>query len=114
GNGTLISVGSIAGKVPYATASAYAASKHAVHAIHGSLRQELAGTKIDACLVVPASVDTPLFDHAANFTGVEMKVMPPIYRPQRVARAIVRCAESPRREVLVGSAPRVLSLMYML
>lgn len=112
GTGTLISVGSVAGKVPYAKASAYCASKHAVHALTAALRQELVGTKIEACVVAPASVDTPLFDHAANFTGLEMKVMPPIYRPHRVAREIVRCAEFPRREVLVGATPRVMSLFH--
>jgi NADP-dependent 3-hydroxy acid dehydrogenase YdfG len=114
GRGTLISVGSVAGKTAYAKASAYCASKHAIHALSAALRQELVGTRIQACVVAPASVDTPLFDHAANFTGQEMKPMPPIYRPQRVARAIVRCAERPRREVLVGSAPRMMTLFQML
>jgi NADP-dependent 3-hydroxy acid dehydrogenase YdfG len=114
GTGTLITVGSVAGKAPYANASLYCASKHAVHAMNAALRQELVGTKIEACVVAPASVDTPLFDHAANYTGREMKVMPPIYRAERVARAIVRCAASPRREVLVGAAPRLFTLMSML
>jgi short-subunit dehydrogenase len=114
GRGTLISVGSVAGKVPYAKASAYCASKHAIHAIHAALRQELVGTEIEACIVVPSSIDTPLFDHAANYTGKEMKVMPPIYRPHRVARAIVHCAESPRREVRIGRAPAVMTLFHML
>lgn len=114
GTGTLISVGSVAGKVPYAKASAYCASKHAIHAMNAALRQELVGTKIDACIVAPGSIDTPLFDHAANYTGQEMRVMPPIYSPERVARAILRCAERPRREILVGGAPILLSLFHML
>jgi len=114
GTGTLISVGSVAGKVPYAQASAYCASKHAVHAMNAALRQELVGTEIHACIVAPASVDTPFFDHAANYTGREMKVMPPIYSVQRVAQAIVRCAERPRREILIGGAPVLLSLFHLL
>ncbi len=114
GEGTLISVGSVAGKVPYAKASAYCASKHAIHAMNAALRQELVGTKIQACIVAPASVDTPFFDHAANYTGQEMKAMPPIYSPYRVARAIVRCAQHPRREILVGSAPFGFTLFHML
>jgi short-subunit dehydrogenase len=113
GRGTLISVGSVAGKTPYAKASAYCATKHAIHALNAALRQELVGTSIHACVVAPASVDTPLFDHAANYTGREMKVMPPVYPAHRVARAIVRCAESPRREVLVGAAPRIMTLFSM-
>jgi NADP-dependent 3-hydroxy acid dehydrogenase YdfG len=114
GRGTLISVGSVAGKTPYAKASAYCASKHAIHAMNAALRQELVGTRIRACVVAPASVDTPLFDHAANYTGLEIKVMPPIYSAERVARAIVRCAERPRREVLIGAAPRLMTLFHML
>src|SRR5262249_14929308 len=114
GTGTLISLGSVAGKAPYAKASAYCATKHAVHAMTAALRQELVGTKIEACVVAPAAVDTPLFDHAANYTGREIKAMPPVYSPYRVARAIVRCARSPRREVLVGAAPYWMTLFHML
>jgi short-subunit dehydrogenase len=109
GTGVLINVGSMAGKVSYADAAPYCASKHAVHAITEALRQELRGTDMHACLVVPGTVDTPFFQHAANYTGREIVAMRPIYRARRVARAIVRCAERPRREVIVGSAPRLVT-----
>lgn len=114
GYGTLISVGSVAGKTAYAQASAYCASKHAIHALTEAVRQELVGTNIHACLVAPATVDTPLYDHAANYTGRKMVAMPPIYSPERVARAIVSCAARPRREVLVGAASRLMPLLQML
>lgn len=114
GHGTLISVGSIAGQIPYAKAAAYCASKHAIDALHGALHQELLGTGIESCLVVPATVDTPLFDHAANYTGKQMRVMHPIASPERVARAIVRTAESPKRKVRVGRAPILMSLYHLL
>ncbi len=110
GTGVLINVGSVAGKVAYAEAGPYCASKHAVHAITEALRQELRGTDLHACLVVPATVDTPLFQHAANYTGREIVAMRPIYRARRVARAIVRCAERPRREVIVGTMPRLMTI----
>ncbi len=109
--GVIINVGSVAGKVPYAMASAYCASKHAVHGFTEALRQELATTQIRACLVVPATVDTPLFEHAANYTGRTIEAMRPIYPAEKVADAIVDCALHPRREVLVGAAPRVLAAM---
>jgi short-subunit dehydrogenase len=111
GTGVLINVGSIAGKVSYADAAPYCASKHAVHAITEALRQELRGTDMHACLVVPGTVDTPFFQHAANYTGREILAMRPIYHARRVARAIVRCAERPRREVVVGTAPRLMALI---
>jgi len=108
--GTLINVGSIAGKISYGQATPYCASKHAIHAITEGLRQELRGTGIHACLVVPATVDTPLFQHAANYTGREIVAMRPIYSAKRVARAIVSLCERPRREAVVGSAPRLMAL----
>jgi NADP-dependent 3-hydroxy acid dehydrogenase YdfG len=108
--GVLINVGSIAGKVSYANAAPYCASKHAVHALTEALRQEIRGADIHACLAVPATVDTPLFQHAANYTGREILAMRPIYRANRVARAIVGLAERPRREAVVGSAPRLMAL----
>lgn len=111
GHGVLVNVGSLAGKVSYALAAPYCATKHAVHALTEALRQELAGTDMHACLVVPATIDTPLFQHAANFTGREVVAMRPIYRAERVARAIVSLAERPRREVVVGRSARVMTLM---
>jgi NADP-dependent 3-hydroxy acid dehydrogenase YdfG len=109
--GVLVNVGSVAGKVAYADAGPYCASKHAVHAITEALRQELRGTDIHACLVVPATVDTPLFQHSANYTGREVLAMRPIYGADRVAAAIVRCAERPRREVRVGAAPILMTAL---
>lgn len=107
--GVLINMGSMAGKISYAKAGAYCASKHAVHAITETLRQELRGTDIHACLAVPANVDTPLFQHAANYTGREIVAMHPISRADRVARAIVSLAERPRREAVIGAAPRLMT-----
>ncbi len=110
-HGVLINVGSIGGKVPYADAGPYCASKHAVHALTEAVRQELRGTDIHACLVVPATVDTPLFQHAANYTGREVLAMRPISEAKRVAAAIVRCAERPRRETMVGASSRLTVLV---
>ena len=107
GSGVVISLGSLAGKVAYARASAYCASKHAVHAFHQALHQELRGSGISACLVAPGTVDTPLFRHAANYTGREIKAMPPIAAPEKIVHAIVACAERPRREVVVGAGARL-------
>ena len=111
GTGVLVNIGSLAGHVPYAYASAYSASKHAVVALTEALRQELAGTDIHACLVAPATVDTPLFQHAANYTGRSIRAMPPIYDAEQVAEAIVAVAKRPRREAKVGLAPRVMSAL---
>jgi len=54
---------------------------------------ELRGDGIDVCTVIPPSIDTPLFQHAANVAGRPVKSLRPILRLERVAPAIVRCAK---------------------
>jgi NAD(P)-dependent dehydrogenase (short-subunit alcohol dehydrogenase family) len=111
GRGVLVNVSSIVGVVAQPYTHAYGMSKFAVRALGAALRQELAlegSRKIKVCTVMPATVDTPLFDHAANYTGRRPVAMPPVYTPQRVARAIVKVVRSPRREVVVGPAGRAL------
>ena len=116
GSGVLINVASVAGKVSQPYTSTYVLTKHAVRALGMSLRQELSldGVgDIHVCTVLPASIDTPLFQHAANYTGRAIKPMSPVYEAEQAARAIVRLAEHPSREVIVGKAGRMLSLVQM-
>ncbi|GAA3006205.1 MULTISPECIES: SDR family oxidoreductase [Streptosporangium] len=111
GAGVLVNVASIVGVVAQPYTHAYTMSKFAVRALGASLRQELAlegAKKIDVCTVMPATIDTPLFEHAANYTGRKPVAMPPVYTPQRVAKAIVKVVRSPRREVVVGPAGRAM------
>jgi short-subunit dehydrogenase len=109
--GVLINVGSELSKftMPYATA--YACSKFAVRALSDSLRQELLDTNIHICTVMPASIDTPLFQHAGNYYGRAVKAPKPIYTPEQVANAIVQLAERPQREVYVGNIARQLTAL---
>ncbi|MGW0365753.1 SDR family oxidoreductase [Streptomyces sp. NPDC002990] len=113
GSGTLINVSSIVGVVSQPYAHAYGMSKHAVRALSASLRQELRLDKakdIHVCTVLPATIDTPLFEHAANYTGRKPLAMPPVYSPERVAKAIVDLVRAPRREVVVGPMGRSMVL----
>jgi len=112
GEGTLITVGSIAGMTPYAQASAYSASKHAIHALHGCLQKELLGTRIQACIVSPLTMDTLLFQHGTSHKGRQNRARSPAHSPERVAAAIVASARSPKREVLVGGlSARAMALL---
>jgi short-subunit dehydrogenase/ferritin-like metal-binding protein YciE len=113
GHGVLINNASVMGTVPAPYASAYVVSKHGVRALGDSLRQEilLAGAdRVHVCTVLPATIDTPFFRHAGNYTGRAVKAMPPVYAPEAVADAIVRLAENPAREVVVGNAGRMMEL----
>ncbi|HEX2105972.1 MAG TPA: SDR family oxidoreductase [Solirubrobacteraceae bacterium] len=108
GGGVIVNVGSVNSRVGAPYASAYVASKFAVRGFAECLRDELRGEGIDVCTVMPGSIDTPLFQHAANFAGRAIKPLRPVLRPERVAAAIVRCAKRPRREVVVGMSGRQL------
>ena len=52
--------------------------------------------------VFPSTIDTPIYQHAANFTGRRTRPLFPIANVRRVASAIVRRARHPRRSTTVG------------
>ena len=117
GAGTLINQGSMVTKLSEPYVNSYVAAKHGIRGLGMSLRQELAlnGSKqIHVCTVMPATIDTPFFQHAANYLGRAAKAMPPVYPPERVARTIVNLARWPRREVFVGNAARMFWWQYLL
>ena len=112
-SGVIINVSSVVGRVGQPYATAYTMTKHAIRALSIGLRQELMVDKvkgIDVCTVMPGSTDTPLFQHGANYTGWRAKPMSPVYPPEKVARAIVACAQAPTPEIFVGGAPRMMYL----
>ena len=113
GRGTLINVASVVGKIGSPYVSAYTASKFAIVGWSESLRMELQDAPdIHVCTVLPASIDTPLFQHAANFTRRAVKPLEPIYRAEQVAHAIVDLARRPRRELIVGTAAQFETLLH--
>ncbi|HEV2089177.1 MAG TPA: SDR family NAD(P)-dependent oxidoreductase, partial [Cryptosporangiaceae bacterium] len=117
GRGVLVNVSSILSEAPGPYTHAYAMSKAAVRVLGTSLRQELrldGASRVKVCTVMPATIDTPYFQHSANYTGRRARAMPPVYAPERVARTIVDLVRVPRREVVVGSMGRGLLLQSKL
>jgi short-subunit dehydrogenase len=116
GGGALINVASVAAERALPLLGAYSAAKHALKAVTDALRVELeaAGAPISVSLVEPASIDTPLFGKSRSYMGAEAAPMPPVYAPELVADAILRCAEHPTREVIVGGAGRAIRLVETL
>ncbi|EMY34943.1 putative 3-oxoacyl-[acyl-carrier-protein] reductase [Arthrobacter crystallopoietes BAB-32] len=107
GRGALILVGSIYSRIGTPYVSAYAASKAGLLRLAEVLRQELHAEKdIHVSVVLPATFDTPIFQHAANYTGHNVKPLPPVGDPKRVARKIVRLAYRPRPTAMVGVLQR--------
>jgi short-subunit dehydrogenase len=110
GRGVIINVASLYAKMTSPYVSAYATAKFGVLGFSEVLRQELkADRHIHVCTIMPGSIDTPIFRHAANYTGRNIRPVPPVASPDRVARAIVRCAQHPRREVTVGQLHHLAS-----
>ncbi|WP_244472320.1 SDR family oxidoreductase [Methylobacterium sp. Leaf108] len=109
--GALINVGSLGSDLAFPLQGMYGASKHAVKGFTDSLRMELLedGAPISVTLIKPASIDTPLPQHARNYMDREPKLPPPVYPPEEVAEAILHAAVHPRRDVFVGGAAKALA-----
>lgn len=105
GGGTIVFVGSLYSQVAGPYVSSYVAAKHGLLGFARSLRQEmLAHRGIRVRVVLPASIDTPIYQRAANYTGRTPFPLPPVVSADRVARAIVRVTRGRRLEVGVGAA----------
>ena len=109
--GALINVGSGVSDRAIPLQGIYCAAKHAVKGFTDTLRMELeeGGVPISVTLVKPASIDTPFFDKARSYLGVEPQPIPPVYAPEVVCDVILRAAEHPIREVIAGGAAAATS-----
>lgn len=117
GAGTLINVASMIGKVPTPYYASYSAAKHGVVGLSAALRQELAAEKqknIHVCTVMPMAMDTPFFEHAANYSGKESVAIPPIDDAQKVVDVLVDLALNPKDEVPVGNTSLTNLIMHNL
>ncbi|MFC4596987.1 SDR family NAD(P)-dependent oxidoreductase [Cohnella hongkongensis] len=99
GNGHIVNVASMAGKMATAKSTAYCATKHAVLGFTNALRQELQGTGIAVSAVNPGPVDTPFFDRADPSGQYVRNVGWFMLPPDKVARAIVSVIETRRPEL---------------
>src|SRR5688572_26935100 len=109
--GALINVGSALSDRAIPLQGNYCAAKHALKAFTDALRMELEdeGLPISVTLVKPASVDTPFFEKARTYFGVEPQPVPPVYAPEVVAEVILHAAEYPLRELIAGGSALKLS-----
>jgi NAD(P)-dependent dehydrogenase (short-subunit alcohol dehydrogenase family) len=108
GHGILINNASIAGAVSFRGASSYVTSKFGVMGLGQSLRQELMDApRIHVCTLLPPSIDTPIYQKAANYTGSVIQPIWPIYSAEKAARAIVALARRPARQRIIGGPGRL-------
>ncbi len=116
GHGTIINVASALAVRGVPLQAAYCAAKHGIKGFTESLRLELAHERsgIHVTLLLPSSINTPLFTHARSKLGVKPQPIPPIYEPRVVAETILFAAEHPRRDIVVGGGGKMLTLMEAL
>ena len=95
--GTIINIGSIAGRVPYAGGAIYCATKAAVRAFSDSLRHELISTRIRVVNIDPGQVETEF--SLVRFRGDEEKA-------KRVYEGVTPLSATDIAEVIVFAASR--------
>jgi NAD(P)-dependent dehydrogenase (short-subunit alcohol dehydrogenase family) len=111
--GSLIVVGSLLGQIAAPYLSSYVTSKWAVHGLIRCWQIEARSDPgIGITLVWPGAVNTPVYSQAANYAGRIGRPPPPVDRPERVARRIVRLADQPRRSSSVGVANGLILLVF--
>ena len=102
GKGTYVLVGSIQSLLSAPYQSAYVTSKHAALGLVDVLGDEFAGTGIKFTALLPSTIDTPIYQNGANYTGKTSHPLPPTVSVERAGRAVVQAATHPKRYRFVG------------
>lgn len=104
GGGHVVDVASLAGYVPLKGQAFYAATKHAVRALHHAFALEQAGGPVTFTLVCPGAVDTAMLRRQIGADSNAMAFAGRALAPERVAEAIWRAATRRPREILLPPA----------
>lgn len=95
GQGTIVQVGSVAGRRAFPGNAAYSASKFGVRGFHEVLLEELRGTGVRATLLEPAATDTPIWDALEPDADPDLPDRSGMLRPSDVAEAVLFAASRP-------------------
>lgn len=98
GHGSIVAVGSVAGRWGISRESAYSGSKFALTGFLESLRVDLTGSPIDVRIVQPGPIDTPIWDQPGNEPGAYAGAK---YPPEDVADAVLAALRPGRFETFV-------------
>ncbi len=108
--GAIVTVSSVLATRSVPWQGAYAATQHALKAWTDALRMELRHDRVPVRLTVlqPGGVDSPFHAHARTPFGRQPILPKPVYAPEVVARAVLRCVKRPRRDTVLGGSGLVL------
>jgi short-subunit dehydrogenase len=110
-HGVLVNVASLYGDITTPLVAAYSTSKFGLVGFSEVLRRDLRDVDgVRVSTILPASVDTPIFRHAANYTGQRVRPVPPVMRPEKVVEAIAKAIEEDHAELVVGRAGQLFAV----
>lgn len=113
GSGSLVLVGSLYSRVSSPLLAPYITSKWGLLGFAEVLRAELRDAPgIRVRVILPSTIDTPIYQHAANVTGRRVHPLPPVSSPHRVAEAILRAPHRRRFATSVGRLQRSAVLLH--
>ncbi|MBB3677638.1 SDR family NAD(P)-dependent oxidoreductase [Modestobacter versicolor] len=96
--GHVVVVSSLLASITAPTMGAYVTAKWGQLGLIRTLQQELRELPdVHVSAVAPGGVTTPIYDQAATVLGNTGHPPPPVYTPERVARAVVSRIDAPRR-----------------
>ncbi|OMQ14449.1 short-chain dehydrogenase, partial [Modestobacter sp. VKM Ac-2676] len=96
--GSLVVVSSLLASVTTPTMGAYVTAKWGQLGLIRTLQQELRDLPdVHVSAVAPGGTTTPIYTQAATVLGNTGHPPPPVYTPERVARAVVAMLDRPRR-----------------
>ena len=110
-HGTIINIGSIAGRKSFSNHAAYCGTKFAVHALSETIREEVAPDNVRVIVIAPGAAETELLSHTTSDTIKEgynqwKEQMGGIMNAQDVANSIVFAYEQPQevciREIVLA------------
>jgi short-subunit dehydrogenase len=113
GSGILINNASLVGNCPSPFHSPYVASKFAIRGLSFALRQEVMHLRdVHVCVLSPASIDTPLWQRGANYSGRAIKPLDPVHPVEQVAGVLLNLIRFPQREAFAGASGWMASEQY--
>jgi short-subunit dehydrogenase len=113
GGGSVVMVGSLAGRAPLQGAATYSATKAGLRTFTYALADELRDSNISIGVVSPGPIDTGFI--MDNIDDVEDIVFSqPMSSARQVAHAIVKLAKGERAEITMpASSGKLLNLAYL-
>ena len=113
--GLIIVISSIAGFSPLLGRTGYAASKHALHGLFGSLRAELREEGVGVTIVCPGFTATNIYksalDSDGGLTSHPQSTVGAPASPESVAEAVFRAATRGKRLLILSAVGRLTRIL---